>query len=119
MLREAIARHDKPEIVNSDQGSQFTCKEWVEYLKGEGISMDGKGRVLDNIYIERLWRALKRDYVYLHPALDRWKLYQGLKSFFGFYNHEKHHQGIGRRISVKLYKQQAALFWERASREPT
>ena len=110
VLREAIARNGKPAIVNSDQGSQFTCREWVEYLRGESIriSMDGKGRALDNIYIERLWRTLKRDYVYLHPALDGWELYQGLKSFFGFYNHEKHHQGIGRQIPIELYKQQAA-----------
>lgn len=110
VLREAIARYGNPAIVNSDQGSQFTCKEWVGYLKGEGIgiSMDGKGRALDNIYIERLWRTLKRDYVYLNPAKDGWELYQGVKSFFNFYNHEKHHQGIGRFIPVEVYKKQAA-----------
>ncbi|WP_237144584.1 IS3 family transposase [Pontibacter pamirensis] len=110
VLREAIARHGKPAIVNSDQGSQFTCKEWVGHLKEEGIriSMDGKGRALDNIYIERLWRTLKRDYVYLNPAKDGWELYQGVKSFFSFYNHEKHHQGIGRCVPVEVYKQQAA-----------
>jgi len=110
VLREAIARHGKPEIVNSDQGSQFTCKEWVGYLKGEGIriSMDGEGRALDNIYIERLWRTLKRDNVYLNPAKDGWELYQGVKSFFSFYNHEKHHQGITKQIPVEVYKQQAA-----------
>ncbi len=110
VLREAIGRHGRPEIVNSDQGSQFTCKEWVGYLKEEGIriSMDGKGRALDNIFIERLWRTLKRDYVYLNPAKDGWELYQGVKSFFSFYNHEKHHQGIGRQIPVEVYEQQAA-----------
>ena len=110
VLEEAIGRHGKPAIVNSDQGSQFTCKEWVGYLKEEGIriSMDGKGRALDNIYIERLWRTLKRDYVYLSPAKDGWELYQGVKSFLSFYNNEKHHQGIGRQIPVEVYKQQAA-----------
>lgn len=59
------------------------------YLKREDIriSMDGKGRTLDNSYIKRLWQTLKRDYVYLHSALDGWELYQGVKSFFSLYNH--------------------------------
>lgn len=63
IVKEAIARHGKPQIINSDQGAQFTCKEWIEYLEQEQIliSMDGKGRALDNIYIERLWRTVKRD----------------------------------------------------------
>jgi putative transposase len=110
VLKEAITRHGKPEIVNSDQGSQFTCNDWVDYLKGEHIqiSMDGKGRAIDNIYIERLWRTVKRDYVYLNPARDGWELYQGLSSFFSFYNHEKTHQGIGRQIPAKVYKKVAA-----------
>jgi transposase InsO family protein len=75
VLQEAIEKNGKPEIVNSDQGAQFTCKEWVEYLKESDIkiSMDGKGRALDNIYIERLWRTVKQDYVYLHPAQDGWE----------------------------------------------
>jgi putative transposase len=60
------------------------------------ISMDDKGRAIDNIFIERLWRTVKRDYVYLHPAQNGLELYQGLAVFFNFYNHEKHHQGIGR-----------------------
>lgn len=110
VFQEAIENHGKPEIVNSDQGAQFTCKEWIEYLKEENIriSMDGKGRALDNIYIERLWRTIKRDYVYLHPAQDGWELYQGLKSFFDDYNHRKHHQGINRKIPAQLYQQKAA-----------
>ena len=110
VLKEAIRKHGKPEIVNSDQGAQFTCREWVEYLKEQQIqiSMDGKGRAIDNIFIERLWRTLKRDYVYLQPAQDGWELYQGLKSFFSFYNHEKHHQGIDRQIPAQLYLKRAA-----------
>jgi putative transposase len=109
VLQEAISRRGKPEIVNSDQGSQFTCKVWVEYLKGQEIkiSMDGKGRAIDSIYIERLWRTVKRDYVYLHPARDGRELYQGLKNFFDFYNHKKRHQGIDRQISARLYQQKA------------
>lgn len=110
VLQEAIEKHGKPEIVNSDQGVQFTCREWIEYLEDENIkiSMDGKGRALDNIYIERLWRTVKRDYVYLHPAQDGWELYQGLATLFDYYNHKKHHQGIGRQIPVSLYKNKAA-----------
>lgn len=110
VLKQAIKTHGKPQIVNSDQGCQFTCKEWIEYLKQEQIqiSMDGKGRAIDNIFIERLWRTVKRDYVYLQPAADGLELYQGLKAFFSFYNYEKHHQGIDRKIPAQLYLKQAA-----------
>ncbi len=110
VLKEAISRYGKPEIVNSDQGAQFTCREWVEYLKGVQIqiSMDGKGRAIDNIFIERLWRTVKRDHVYLHPAENGLELYQGLKNFFSFYNNEKHHQGIKRQIPAQLYMKRAA-----------
>jgi putative transposase len=61
VLKQAINEHGKPEIINSDQGSQFTCEAWIEYLKSENIriSMDGKGRAIDNIFIERFWRSLK------------------------------------------------------------
>ena len=105
VLKQAIKDHGKPEIINSDQGSQFTCEKWVEYLKDQNIqiSMDGKGRVIDKIFIERLWRSVKYDYVYLHPAGDGLELYQGLKEYFRYYNHELHHQGIGRRIPADLY----------------
>jgi len=106
VLKQAIDDHGKPEIVNSDQGSQFTCEQWVEYLNGRGIriSMDGKGRAVDNIYIERFFRSLKYDYVYLHPANDGLELYQGVKEYIQYYNHTRHHQGIGRRIPASLYK---------------
>jgi len=106
VLKQAIKDHGKPEIINSDQGSQFTCEKWVNYLKDEciQISMDGKGRWIDNIFIERLWRSVKHDHVYLHPASDGVELYRGLKKYFRYYNHELHHQGIGRRIPADLYK---------------
>ena len=81
VLEQAIRDNGKPEIINSDQGSQFTCEDWVKYLKEEGIkiSMDGKGRAIDNIFIERFWRTLKYDHVYMHPASDGLELYQGIK----------------------------------------
>ena len=106
VLKQAIKQHGKPEIINSDQGSQFTCPLWVEYIKGNNIkiSMDSKGRALDNIFIERLWRTVKQDYVYLNPAEDGIELYKGLKGFFEYYNHQKTHQGIGRVCPVTLYK---------------
>ncbi len=105
VMRQAVKEHGKPEIINSDQGSQFTCEDWVEYMRTEDItiSMDGKGRAIDNIFIERFWRSLKYDYVYLNPANDGLELYQGLKEYFKYYNHELHHQGIGRRIPAELY----------------
>lgn len=106
VLKQAIKKHGQPEIINSDQGSQFTCPLWVEYLKANNIkiSMDSKGRALDNIFIERLWRTVKQDYVYLYPAEDGIELYKGLKDFFHYYNHQKTHQGIGRVSPVTLYK---------------
>lgn len=69
VLEEAMSRYGQPEIVNSDQGSQFTSDCYIELLKTQGteISMDGRGRALDNIFIERLWRSVKQEYVYLHP----------------------------------------------------
>jgi len=109
VLKRAIDRYGKPEIINSDQGSQFTCALWTEYVDNAGIkiSMDGKGRAIDNIFIERLWRTAKQDYVYLHPAENGSELYSGLKNFFIYYNTRKAHQGIGRITPEKLYNQAA------------
>lgn len=105
VMKQAITDYGKPEIINSDQGSQFTCEDWIELMKTEGVlvSMDGKGRAIDNIFIERFWRSLKYDYVYLNPANDGLELYQGLKEYMNYYNNELHHQGIGRKIPAKLY----------------
>ncbi len=66
LLKRAISKHGKPEIINSDQGSQFTCPGWISYLDKQKIkiSMDGKARAIDNIFIERLWRTVKQDYFY-------------------------------------------------------
>lgn len=106
VFKRAISEHGKPEIINSDQGCQFTCKEWIDLLEKEDvkISMDGKGRAIDNVFIERLWRSVKVDYVYLRPASDGLELYEGLKEYFQHYNYELAHQGIGRKIPALLYK---------------
>jgi len=106
VLKTAIARYGKPEIINSDQGSQFTCALWTEYVEKEAkitISMDGRGRATDNIFIERLWRTVKQDYVYICPANDGVELYKGLDKFFEYYNNVKTYQGIERNIPVTLY----------------
>lgn len=105
VLKQAIEDYGKPEIINSDQGSRFTCEDWINYLENEKIEigMDGKRRAIDNAFIERFWRSLKYDYVYLHPAGDGLELYKGLKEYMYYYNYELHHQGIERKTPAELY----------------
>ncbi|MEO5603360.1 MAG: DDE-type integrase/transposase/recombinase [Cyclobacteriaceae bacterium] len=93
VLKEAISSYGNPDMINSDQASQFTCALWTEYLESKQIqiSMDGKGRATDNIFIGRLWCTVKQDYVYLHPAENGKELYEGLEQFLNFYNHKKTH----------------------------
>jgi len=109
VTKEAILRYGKPEIINSDQGSQFTCHEWIEYLEKEEIkiSMDGKGRAIDNIFIERFWRSVKYDYVYIKVPSDGLELYQGLKEYMDYYNNQLCHQGIDHQIPANKYYQAA------------
>ena len=106
VLKKAIHCHGKPEIINSDQGAQFTCPLWTEFVEQSGIriSMDGKGRATDNIYIERFWRTIKQDHIYLNPASDGIQLFNGIKEFIDYYNNRKSHQGINRNIPVNLYR---------------
>lgn len=96
VVQEAIEAHGCPEIFNTDQGSQFTSDVFTGLLKENNIqiSMDGKGRAIDNIFIERLWRTVKYEYVYLHVADDGVQLYEGLQKYFCFYNHERPHQSL-------------------------
>jgi putative transposase len=97
VFNKAIEQYGKPDIINSDQGSQFTSKEWVSKLKQDhiSISMDGKGRAIDNIFIERFWRTFKQRYVYLMPAEDGLELHHSIDAFMIKYNNRRH-QGIGR-----------------------
>jgi putative transposase len=106
VTKEAIQRYGKPEIINSDQGSQFTCHEWIELLEKEEIkiSMDGKGRAIDNIFIERFWRSVKWDYVYIKVPADGLELYNGLKDYMDYYNNRLCHQGIDHQIPAIRYK---------------
>lgn len=105
VIKQGIKIHGKPDILNSDQGTQFTCYEYVEYLKQEkiSISMDGKGRCLDNIFIERFWRTLKYQYIYLNPSTDGLELYLGIQKWLERY-HNRGHQGINLEKPVKKYK---------------
>ena len=98
VIRDAVATHGKPEILNSDQGVQFTCKEYISYLKDHEIriSMDGKGRALDNIYIERFWRTIKYQHIFLNPADNGLDLFIGIKKWIDKY-HYRDHQGIDRK----------------------
>jgi putative transposase len=101
-VRKAIKTYGKPEILNSGQGSQFTCSDYVELLKSEGIkiSMDGKGEALDNIKIERFWRTIKYQHIYLNPAEDGISLYRGIKKWMDKY-HNRNDQGINEKPIVK------------------
>lgn len=110
VLQEAIEHHGKPEIFNSDQGSQFTSDVFIGCLQDNEIqiSMDGKGRAIDNIYIERLWRTVKYEHIYLHTPADGVALYEGLNDYFTFYNRERLHQSLGYQAPENLYKKAAA-----------
>lgn len=106
VLDKAVAQHGKPEIINSDQGSQYTCHEWVERLKALGIriSMDGRGRCRDNAWIERFWRTLKEEYVYLNPENDGAAMRAGIRDWIEYYNNERIHSGNGHRTPKDAYE---------------
>lgn len=105
VVAEAIAVNGAPEIINSDQGSQFTSYEYTSLLTEYciAISMDGKGRAIDNIFIERLWRSLKYECVYLYVFEDGDQLYEGMKKYFQFYNHERTHQSLDYNTPASRY----------------
>jgi putative transposase len=109
VLEEAISRHGKPDIINSDQGTQFTSDCYVELLKTNDIriSMDGKGRALDNVFIERLWRSVKQEYVYLNPCDTGQELWCGIADYFRFYNTERPHQSLENVPPETLYRKAA------------
>ena len=96
----------KPEIFNSDQGSQFSSIEWIKVLVARGIqiSMDGKGRCFDNIFVERLWRTVKQEEVYLNEYQDVWQAEDRLRKYFEFYNHRRPHQSLGYLTPAEIYR---------------
>lgn len=106
LLEGLIEIYGKPEIINSDQGSQYTCENWVSYLKQQIIklSMDGKGRATDNAIIERFFRTIKQECIYLNPT-DRVKtLRKQITDYINYYNTQRTHQGINRNIPANLYQ---------------
>jgi putative transposase len=102
---ERALQINKPEIFNTDQGSQFTSEKFTARLNDAKIriSMDGRGRVLDNIFIERLWRSMKYEDVYLHNYSDPTALYDGLECYFNFYNYERYHQALQYSTPADIY----------------
>jgi putative transposase len=98
-------QHGRPEIFNSDQGAQFTSHEFTKRLLDEGIqiSMDGRGRVFDNIFVERLWRTVKYEDIYLKDYADVPMLIGGLGGYFHFYNQRRPHQSLGYRTPASIY----------------
>ena len=107
-LGTAIQEHGAPEILNTDQGSQFTAHGFCDWAthpdQGIRLSMDGKGRALDNIFIERLWRSVKYEHVYLFPADDGLQCYRGLDEYFEYYNNGRRHQSLGDETPSTIYQ---------------
>ena len=104
-LKEAIAKYGNPDIFNTDQGSQFTSKAFTNVLKEAEIqiSMDGKGRWVDNVFIERLWRSVKYEEVYLKAYVSPREAEQEIGKYFRFYNEERCHQGLDDRTPNQVY----------------
>jgi putative transposase len=102
---ERALQHGKPEIFNTDQGSQFTANAFTGRLERAEIkiSMDGKGRVFDNIFIERLWRTVKYEHIYLNEYGTGLDLVAGLANYFDFYNHDRFHQSLDYRTPAQVY----------------
>jgi putative transposase len=105
-LHEAL-KHGKPMIFNTDQGSQFTSKRFTGVLKQEGIriSMDSKGRALDNVFIERLWRSLKYEDIYLRAYENGKELHEGMTAYFNFYNSKRLHSSLGWMTPNEKYRE--------------
>ena len=104
-LEEAIRNFGTPDIFNTDQGSQFTSDAFIGVLRSHGIaiSMDGKGRWVDNVFVERLWRSVKYEDVYLKAYSSLGDARQGLRDYFEFYNSQRRHQSLDRRTPDDVY----------------
>jgi len=113
-LEEAIARYGCPEIFNSDQGSQFTSDDFTGALSSRGIriSTDGRGRWIDNVFVERLWRSVKYEEVYLKAYESLGEARRGLGDYFEFYNSRRRHQGLDYRTPDEVY-------WDTLPKEAT
>lgn len=106
LMQECIERHGKPQIVNTDQGAQFTSAEFTGYLLGEGIqiSMDGKGRATDNIFIERFWRNVKYEKIYKYSYEDGQQLTLGLVEYMSYYNEVRRHSSLENQRPIEVFE---------------
>lgn len=104
-LERALRLQGRPDIFNTDQGSQYTGAAFTGVLKDHGIriSMDGKGRAMDNIMVERLWRTVNYEDMYIKDYETVEELKKGLREYFWFYNHERPHQSLGDRTPAEVY----------------
>lgn len=104
-LQDALRRYRRPEIFNTDQGSQFTSEDFTAVLLSQGvrISMDGKGRCIDNIFVERLWRSLKYEEVYLHAYETMQQAREGIERYFEFFNDRRPHKALGYQTPAAFY----------------
>jgi len=104
-LKCALDRYGSPIIFNTDQGVQFTSKNYIDVLDAQNIriSMDGRGRAFDNIFIERLWRSVKYEYVYLNAPETGHELHSGLEWYFDFFNNERRHQSLVNKTPSEVY----------------
>ena len=104
---EVALADGRPEIFNSDQGSQFTSVAFTSRLEAAGVavSMDGRGRAIDNVFIERLWRSVKYEEVYLKDYVTAWEAEESLSAYFDFYCHRRIHQSLGYRTPAEVYRQ--------------
>jgi len=109
-LEEAIEKYGKPEIFNTDQGSQFTSEEFTGVLQKHGItiSMDGRGRALDNVFVERLWRTVKYEHIFLNDYNSVLECQRGLNTFFDRYNNRREHQALDYKFPVEVYFSETA-----------
>lgn len=109
-LEEAIENYGCPEIFNTDQGSQFTSEDFTSVLKKNDIriSMDGKGRWVDNVFVERLWRSVKYEEVYLKAYDSVAEARESLGQYFEFYNTERRHQSLAKQTPDTVYNQHVA-----------
>jgi putative transposase len=106
IVQTAISKYGAPDIFNTDQGSQFTSNTFTSYLLENQIkvSMDGRGRALDNIFVERLWRSVKQENIYINVYENGQELYAGLSEYFDFYNNERGHQSLDYQTPADVYK---------------
>jgi putative transposase len=106
VLQDALNKFGKPEWFNTDQGAQYTCFEFIHILEGAGIqiSMDGRGRALDNVWIERFWRTIKYEEIYPRAYADGLSALRSLEAYFPYYNSERPHSALGNATPEQIYQ---------------